>query len=73
MMFVGLIPPDSLPDRSAPIRAAVPLAYDIDAFASALTSHPDWAAIVLRLTGSAVFGAGCLALAARSYRKAMNR
>ncbi|SFP30757.1 MULTISPECIES: ABC transporter permease [Actinomadura] len=73
VMFVGLIPPQSLPDWSSPIRAAVPIAYDIDAFASALTPHPDWTAIALRLTGSAVFGACCLALAARAYRTAMNR
>lgn len=71
-MLFGLIPPEPLPDWLAAVRAAVPLAYDIDALASALTPHPDWTGIALRLTGSAAFGACCLALAARSYRGAAN-
>ncbi|MCP9955408.1 hypothetical protein [Actinomadura madurae] len=73
VMFVGLIPPQSLPDWSSPIRAALPIAYDIDAFASALTPHPGWTAIALRLTCSAVFGSCRIGLAARSYRDAMDR
>ncbi|TMR05688.1 ABC transporter permease [Actinomadura soli] len=72
VMFVGLIPPGPLPDWLAAVRAAMPLAYDIDALASALTPHPDWTGITLRLTGSAAFGACCLAVAARSYRTALN-
>ncbi|TDC55293.1 ABC transporter permease [Actinomadura sp. KC345] len=72
VMLIGLIPPQPLPDWLTTIRAAIPLAYDIDALASALTPHPDWTGIALRLTGSAVFGACCLALAARSYHNAMN-
>jgi ABC-2 type transport system permease protein len=73
VMFLGLIPPQSLPDELGPLRAFVPVAYDIDALASALTDHPDWPGIFLRLAGSALFGACCLAGAARSYRKALNR
>lgn len=72
VIFFGLIPPDSLPDGLAPFRAAVPLAYDIDALASALTADPDWTGIALRLAGSAAFGACCLALAARAYRNALD-
>ncbi|XVQ07611.1 ABC transporter permease [Spirillospora sp. CA-255316] len=73
VIFFGLIPPHSLPDLLRPLRALTPLAYDIDALASALTTAPDWPGIALRLAGSAAFGTCCLALAARSYRKALNR
>lgn len=72
VIFFGLIPPQSLPDALRPVRASVPLAYDIDALASALTVQPDWPGIGLRLTGSVVFGGCCLALAARSYRTALD-
>lgn len=73
VMFFGLVPPGPLPDWLAAVRGAVPLAYDIDALASALAPHPDWTGIALRLAGSAAFGACCLAAAARSYRAALNR
>ncbi|TYK51199.1 ABC transporter permease [Actinomadura decatromicini] len=73
VMFAGLIPPGPLPGWVAAARAATPLAYDVDAFASALTAHPDWPGIALRLAGSALFGVGCLALAARAYGRSLNR
>jgi ABC-2 type transport system permease protein len=73
VIFFGLIPPLSLPEPLRPLRALTPPAYDIDALASALTNRPDWPGIALRLTGSVVFGICCLALAARSYRKALDR
>jgi ABC-2 type transport system permease protein len=73
VIFFGLVPPQSLPDLLRPLRAITPLAYDIDALASALTAHPDWPGIGLRLTSSVVFGVGCLALAARAYRHALDR
>lgn len=71
-MFFGLIPPQALPDRLTPVRAAVPLAYDIDAVASALSAHPHWTGIAARLLGSALVGACCLALASRRYRAALD-
>jgi ABC-2 type transport system permease protein len=73
VIFFGLIPPQSLPATLRPLRAITPLAYDIDALAAALTARPDWPGIGLRLAGSVVFGVCCLALAARSYRKALDR
>jgi ABC-2 type transport system permease protein len=73
VMLLGVIPPQSLPHALRPARAALPLTWDIDALAAALTTSPDWNGIALRLAGSALFGCGCLAAAARSYRKALNR
>ncbi|RFS83033.1 ABC transporter permease [Actinomadura spongiicola] len=73
VIFFGLVPPQSLPDWLRSARAVAPLAYDIDALASALTSTPDWPGIALRLVGSVLFGACCLAAAARSYRTALDR
>jgi ABC-2 type transport system permease protein len=73
MLFLGVIPPTSWPHALRPVRAAVPLTYDIDALAGALTGDPDWAGIVLRLAGSALFGACCLTAAARVYRTTLNR
>ncbi|MFC4906984.1 ABC transporter permease [Actinomadura gamaensis] len=71
-MFVGLVPPQSLPGWLTPLRAALPLAYDVDALASALSAHPHWTAITARLLGSALAGACCLALASRAYRSALD-
>jgi ABC-2 type transport system permease protein len=73
VMLLGVIPPQSLPSTLRPIRAVLPLTWDIDAFATALTAHPDWGGIGLRLTGSILFGGSCLVAAARSYRTALNR
>ncbi|XVQ07379.1 hypothetical protein ACQP1W_32875 [Spirillospora sp. CA-255316] len=39
------------------------MSYDIDTLTSALTFHPDWLGIGLRLAGSVLFGACCLAAA----------
>jgi ABC-2 type transport system permease protein len=73
VMLLGVIPPQSLPPDFRAVRAVLPLTWDIDAFADALTDHPDWSAIALRLAGSALFGACCLAAAARASLTAINR
>ncbi|KAB2349684.1 ABC transporter permease [Actinomadura rudentiformis] len=73
VLMLGVIPPASWPSVLRPVRAALPLTYDIDALASALTSTPGWPGIATRLAGSAAFGACCLAVAARSYRKALDQ
>jgi ABC-2 type transport system permease protein len=73
VLFLGIIPPSHLPTAARALRALVPGALAVDAYADALRGAPDWTGIAIRLLATAIYGVLALALAARMFRRAVDR
>ena len=73
VLFLGVIPPSHLPDLMRGVRLAVPGTLAVDALSDGFRSSVPWADAVVRLLISVGYGAGALLLAARAFRRAVDR
>lgn len=73
VMFLGVIPPSHLPTAARAVRACVPAALAVDAFAAGLHGHVDVGATAWRLAVTLAIGAAALAVAGRAFRRAVQR
>ena len=73
VLFLGIIPPSHLPTVARALRVLVPGALAVDAYAAALRGAPDWTGVVVRLVATVIYGVLALALAARMFRRAVDR
>jgi ABC-2 type transport system permease protein len=73
VLFLGVIPPSHLPVAVRVLRDLLPSTYAIDVLAAALRGHPSWTGVLWRLAVSILYGAVALAVAARMFRRAVER
>lgn len=73
VLFLGIISPTHLPVMARGLRAIVPGILAVDALADSLQAHTDWTAVVVRLVVTFGYGVLALALAARAFRRAVDR
>ena len=73
VLFLGIVPPDRLPDLLLPLRAVVPSTYAVDALARALAVDVEWALVARDLGITAAVALAALALGGRAFRRAVSR
>jgi ABC-2 type transport system permease protein len=73
VLFLGIVPPDRLPDPLVAVRAAAPSSYAVDALAAALAGRPDWGSVTVDLLVCAVTGTAALAAGAWAFRRSGGR
>jgi ABC-2 type transport system permease protein len=73
VLFLGVIPPDNLPEALQVLRQAVPSTYAVDALAQALREDASSWDVLWRLGAALAWGVAALAVATRLFRRAVDR
>ena len=73
VLFLGVIPPGHMPAGVRGLRDVLPSTYAVDALTAALRGHPSVGGQIWRLAVTAGYAAIALALASRSFRRAVDR
>lgn len=73
VLFLGVIPPDHLPEALRALREAVPSTYAVDALAQALRSDATVWEVGWRVAAGCAWGAAALLVATWLFRRAVDR
>jgi ABC-2 type transport system permease protein len=73
VLFLGVIPPDHMPELLRWVRQAVPSSYAVDALARALRGDATVWAVLWRFGASVLWGGAALLVATRLFRRAVDR
>jgi ABC-2 type transport system permease protein len=73
VLFLGVIPPGHLPAGVRAARDVLPSTYAVDALAAALRGHPSVGGQLWRLAATVGYAVVALAVAGRSFRRAVDR
>jgi ABC-2 type transport system permease protein len=73
VLFLGLIPAGHLPLAVRGLRQAVPSTYAVDVLAAGLRGSATPGGVLWRVAASLAYGAVTLAIAARAFRRAVDR
>jgi ABC-2 type transport system permease protein len=73
VLFLGVIPPDNLPEVLRWLREAVPSSYAVDALAQALRNDASVWEVGWRMAAGVAWGVVALLLATRLFRRAVDR
>lgn len=73
VLFLGLVPAGHLPAVARGLRQAVPSTYAVDVLAAGLRGTATPGGVLWRVAASLAYGAVTLAVAARAFRRAVDR